>query len=103
MTKASQKVTRSDMRAQGKKSSRNKLLWIAGLGAAIVAATAFAFVAFAPPAVPVLDGVAVYANLPRNHSEGPQTYAQTPPVGATWRHTSHRCQLTPTRECSVAC
>ncbi len=65
MTKASQKVTRNDMRAQGKNSSRNKLLWIVGLGAAIVAATALAFVVFAPPAVPTLDGVVVYSNLSR--------------------------------------
>ena len=90
MTKASQKVSRNDSRARGKSSSRNKLLWIAGLGAAIVATTALAFVVFAPPAVPTLDGVIVYNNLSRDHSEAPQTYAQTPPAGgvhsAEWQN-----------------
>jgi hypothetical protein len=90
MTKASQKVTRNDSRARGGNSSRNTLLWIAGIGAAIVAATALAFIALAPPAVPTLDGVVVYNNLSRGHSEAPQTYEQTPPAGgvhsAEWQN-----------------
>jgi len=93
MTKASQKVTRNDSRVLGKNSSRNKLLWIAAIGVAIVAATAFAFVAFAPPAVPTLDGVVVYNNLSRNHSEAPQTYAQTPPVGGVHSSVWQNCGI----------
>ena len=49
MTKASQKVSRNDSRVRGNSSSRNKLLWITGLGAAIIATTALAFIVFAPP------------------------------------------------------
>ncbi len=90
MTKASQKVTRNDNRVRGGNSARNKLLWIGGIGAAIVAMTALAFVVFASPAVPILDGVIVYNNLSRAHSEAPQTYEQTPPAGgvhsAEWQN-----------------
>jgi len=90
MTKASQKVSRNDSRVRGNSSSRSKLLWITGLGAAIIATTAVAFIVFASPPVPTLDGVIVYNNLSRDHSEAPQTYAQTPPAGgvhsAEWQN-----------------
>jgi hypothetical protein len=93
MTKASQKVTRNDSRVRSKSSSRNTLLWIAGIGAAIVATTALAFVLMAPPAVPTLDGVVKYDNLSRNHSEAPQTYSQTPPVGGVHSSVWQNCGI----------
>lgn len=93
MTKASQKVSRNDNRVRGGNSSRNKLLWIGGIGAAIVGATALAFVLMAPPAVPTLDGVVQYDNLSRNHSEAPQTYEQTPPVGGVHSSVWQNCGI----------
>jgi len=93
MTKTSQRITRNDSRVRGRNSSRNTLLWIGGIGAAIVAATALAFIVLAPPAVPTLDGVVVYNNLPRNHSEAPQTYPQTPPVGGVHSSVWQNCGI----------
>jgi hypothetical protein len=93
MTKTSQKITRNDSRVRGRSSSRNTLLWIGGIGAAIVAATALAFIVLAPPAVPTLDGVVVYNNLSRNHSELPQTYPQTPPVGGVHSSVWQNCGI----------
>jgi len=93
MTKASQRITRNDSRVRGKSSSRNMLLWIGGIGAAIVATTALAFIVLAPPAVPTLDGVVVYNNLSRNHSEAPQTYPQTPPTGGVHSSVWQNCGI----------
>jgi hypothetical protein len=90
MTKASQRITRNEVRAREGRSSRNTLLWIGGIGIAVVVVTALAFVVLAPPTVPTLDGVVVYRNLSRGHSEAPQTYEQTPPAGgvhsAVWQN-----------------
>jgi hypothetical protein len=93
MTKASQKVTRNNSRVRSRKSSRNTLLWIAGIGAAVVVTTALAFIVLAPPAVPTLDGVVKYDNLSRTHSEAPQTYPQTPPVGGVHSSVWQNCGI----------
>ena len=81
MTKASQKVTRQNSRMRTGRSSRNRLLWIAGIGAATVGMTVLIFALLSPRPINIIDGVQVYNNLSRDHSDLAQTYAQTPPVG----------------------
>ena len=93
MTKASQRVSRNDTRQRSGNARRNKWLWIAFIAVAVVGTTAVAFIALAPPAVPTLDGMLVYANLPRDHSEAPQTYAQTPPAGGIHSSVWQNCGI----------
>jgi len=40
-----------------------------------------------------MDGVVAYNNLSRNHSEAPQTYSQTPPVGGTHSSVPQNCGI----------
>jgi hypothetical protein len=90
MTKSSQKITRQNSRMRAGRSMRSTMLWIGGIGAALVGMTALIFWALSPRPVIVLDGVNSYSNLSRAHSEAPQTYTQTPPVGgvhsAAWQN-----------------
>jgi hypothetical protein len=90
MTKASQRMT-SDNRLHRKRSTRSTALWIAGIGGVIVALTALIFVVLAPQPINALDGVAVYSDLSRAHSEAPQTYAQVPPVGGVHSSAWQNC------------
>ncbi len=41
----------------------------------------------------LIDGVVTYANLSRNHSEAPQTYAQNPPVGGAHSSAWQNCGI----------
>lgn len=93
MTKASQKVTRQNSRMRKVRSSRNRLLWIAGIGAATVAMTVLIFALLSPRPINIIDGVQVYNNLPRDHSDLPQTYPQTPPVGGVHNPVWQNCGI----------
>lgn len=93
MTKSSQKITRDNRRLRGGRSSRNTLLWIVGIGAGIVAMTVLIFLLLSPPPITALDGVVVYTNLSRDHSDLPQTYPQTPPVGGTHNPVWQNCGI----------
>ena len=92
MTKSSRKMTRDNQRLQ-QRSTRNKLLWMAGIGGAVVAMTALVFVVLSPKPLSVLDGVIVYNGLSREHSEAPQTYPQTPPVGGVHSSVWQNCGI----------
>lgn len=92
MTKSSRKMTRDNQRLQ-QRSTRNKLLWMAGVGGAVVAMTALVFVVLSPKPLSVLDGVIVYNGLSREHSEAPQTYPQTPPVGGVHSSVYQNCGI----------
>jgi len=92
MTKSSRKMTRDNQRLQ-QRSTRNKLLWMAGIGGAVVAMTALVFVVLSPKPLSVLDGVIVYSGLSREHSEAPQTYPQTPPVGGVHSSVWQNCGI----------
>ena len=79
MTKASSSVAASRKRS-GASSSR--LWWFLILGGGAVVTVVIILILLSPPApVGLLDGVVSYSNLSRNHSEAPQQYPQTPPVG----------------------
>ncbi len=78
-------MTKSSSRAipqkRLKRASTN--LWgfaIVGGGAVITVVAIFLLLRPAPP-VALLDGMVSYPDLPRDHSEAPQTYPQTPPAG----------------------
>ncbi len=90
MTKAS---TRTASRKRSRLSSSN-LWWIAILGGGAVATVAIIFILLQPPApVGLLDGVVAYSNLPREHSEAPQQYPQTPPVGGVHSSVWQNCGI----------
>ena len=79
MTKASSRVAASQGRS---KMSSSTLRWFLVLGGGAVATIVIILILLSPPApVGLLDGMVSYPNLPRDHSEAPQTYPQTPPVG----------------------
>ena len=92
MTKSSRKMMRDNQRLQ-QRSARNKWLWIAGSGTAIVALTALIFVVLSPKPLTAFDGVIEYSGLPRDHSEAPQTYPQTPPVGGVHSSVWQNCGI----------
>jgi hypothetical protein len=87
MTKASSRVAARPRRSN---QSRSTLTWIAVLGGGAVATIALIVVLLAPRPIPTLDGVQVYPSQSGSHSEAPQTYPQTPPVGgvhsAQWQN-----------------
>ena len=87
MTKTSSRVAARPRRST---QTRSTLTWIAVLGGGAVATIALIVVLLAPRPIPTLDGVVFYSNQPGNHSEAPQTYPQTPPVGgvhsAQWQN-----------------
>jgi hypothetical protein len=92
MTKSSQKITRTRQR-QPRRSSRQTGWWIAGIiGAIAVVSVVFVVVIPSRP-VAILDGVLTYTNLSRDHSEAPQTYAQTPPVGGVHSSVWQNCGI----------
>ncbi|HTP10579.1 MAG TPA: DUF3105 domain-containing protein, partial [Anaerolineae bacterium] len=80
MTKAS---SRAIPQKRSKKATSN-LWWFAILGGGAVVTVVVIFLLLQPPPpVGMLDGMLSFSNLPRDHSEAPQTYAQTPPAGGT--------------------
>jgi hypothetical protein len=88
MTKASSRVTASQSRS--KKTSSNRWWFvILGVGAVITVAVILLLLRPAPP-VGALEGMATYTIASGQHSEAPQTYAQTPPAGgvhsAAWQN-----------------
>jgi hypothetical protein len=88
MTKASSRVAASQRRSRVPSS---QLWWFLILGGGAVVTIAIILILLAPPApAGLLDGVVSYSNLSRNHSEAPQQYPQTPPVGgvhsAVWQN-----------------
>ncbi|HZY42087.1 MAG TPA: DUF3105 domain-containing protein [Anaerolineae bacterium] len=89
MTKASRKVTREYLRAQKKSSSAG--WWVVGIVGAIMLVTAFLVLYLPSRPVATLEGVQTYANLARDHSELPQVYAQTPPVGGVHSSAWQNC------------
>ncbi len=93
MTKSSQKITRQNSRMRGGRSRRNTVLWIVGIGVGIVAITALIFVVLAPQPINAMEGVVVYNNLPRSHSEAPQIYPQVPPVGGVHSSVWQNCGI----------
>lgn len=93
MTKSSQKITRQNSRLRRGSSTRNMVLWILGIGGAIVATTVLIFVSLSPRPLNVLDGVITYENLSRAHSEVKQTYEQIPPVGGVHSSLWQNCGI----------
>lgn len=87
MTKTSSRVA---ARSRQSRQSNRTLAWIAVIGGGAVATIALIVFLLAPRPAAALDGVQTYAGLSRNHSEAPQTYPQTPPVGgihsAEWQN-----------------
>lgn len=89
MTKASARVAARKPGSHLKASDRWALAIVGGI---TVAAVALIAVLLSPRQanVNLVDGVVTYENLSRSHSEAPQIYAQTPPVGgvhgATWQN-----------------
>lgn len=92
MTKSSRKLMRDNQQLQ-RRSARNKLVWIAGSGTAIVAMTVLIFVVLSPKPLSAFDGVIEYNGLSRQHSEAPQTYPQTPPVGGVHSSVYQNCGI----------
>jgi len=91
MTKSSRKLSRESQRTRQRSAPRSGGWWIAGLIGAI-AVISLIFVVYLPSRpVEVLDGVLTYPNQPRDHSELPQTYAQTPPVGGVHSSAWQNC------------
>ncbi len=89
MTKASARVAASRRRS---KSFSSKIWWIAILGGGAVVTVIIILLLLAPPPpVGMLDGMVSYNNLPRDHSEAPQQYAQTPPVGGVHSSVWQNC------------
>jgi hypothetical protein len=80
MTKSSSRVI--DRKRSTRVSSADR--WaIAIVGGLAVVAVIVVVALFSPHStnVNLVDGVVNYPNLPRDHSDAPQTYAQVPPVG----------------------
>ena len=91
MPKSSRKLSRESQRTRQRSAPRSGGWWIAGLIGAI-AVISLIFVVYLPSRpVEVLDGVLTYPNQPRDHSELPQTYAQTPPVGGVHSSAWQNC------------
>ncbi len=93
MAKASYKVTRAAQRQQQRARSSSSTWWIVGIIGAIVVVTLFLVIYLPSRPVAVLDGVQSYNNLSRDHSEAPQVYAQTPPVGGTHSAVWQNCGI----------
>ncbi len=91
MTKASSRVIASQQRS---KAAMSKLWWFLILGGGGVV-TVVIILLLLSPAAPVasLDGMLTYTGLSREHSEAPQTYPQTPPVGGVHSSVWQNCGI----------
>ncbi len=91
MTKASSSIAVARKRS---KASSSRLWWYIILGGGAVVTVAIILLLLRPPApVGLLDGVVSYSDLPRNHSEAPQQYPQTPPVGGVHSSVWQNCGI----------
>ena len=91
MTKASSRVAASSRRS---KVSSSNLWWFLILGGGAVITVVVILLILAPPApVATLDGMLTFNNLSRAHSEAPQNYPQTPPVGGTHSSVWQNCGI----------
>ncbi len=83
MTNASQRISKHASRqSQRRRSTRRDRSWIWLLGgAAIITVVLIVLVLSPQPDAAAIPGVIVYNDLPRDHTEAPQAYAQIPPVG----------------------
>src|SRR3974390_3310126 len=80
MTKSSSRVV--DRKRSTRVGSADR--WAIGIvGGLAVVAVIVVVALFSPHStnLNLVDGVVTYANLPRDHSNAPQTYPQIPPVG----------------------
>ena len=90
MTKSSSRAVAQQRQSR---SNRSTLTWLAVLGGGAIATVVLIVVLLTPRPVPTLDGVLSYADLSRNHSEAPQTYPQTPPVGGVHSSAWQNCGI----------
>ncbi len=91
MTKASSRVIASQQRS---KAITSRLWWFVILGGGGVATVVIILLLLSPAApVATLDGVVTYTGLSREHSEAPQTYPQTPPVGGVHSSVWQNCGI----------
>ncbi len=91
MTKTSSRVVASSRRS---KVSSTNLWWFLILGGGAVVTVVVILLLLAPPApVATLDGMLTFNNLSRAHSEAPQNYPQTPPVGGTHSSVWQNCGI----------
>jgi hypothetical protein len=83
MTKSSSRAAAAPARSRSAKKASSNLWWfvILGGGAVVAVAVILLLLRPAPPIVGSLDGMASYNIAANQHSEAPQTYAQTPPAG----------------------
>jgi hypothetical protein len=93
MAKASYKVSRETQRRQQRAKSYSGAWWIVGIIGAIVVVSVFLVIYLPSRPLAVLDGVQTFSNLARDHSEAPQTYAQTPPVGGVHSSVWQNCGI----------
>ncbi len=91
MTKASSTIAVARKRSR---ASSSRLWWFLILGGGAVVTVAIILILLRPPApVGLLDGVVSYSDLSRNHSEAPQQYPQTPPVGGVHSSVWQNCGI----------
>ncbi len=83
MTKASQKISKQTSRqSERRRSASGDRSWIWLLGGAAIIIVVLTVILLSPQPDPAaIPGVITYSNLPRQHTETPQAYAQIPPVG----------------------
>src|SRR5512135_382780 len=92
MTKASSRVVAQKSRSRRSSSDRWWIIILGGGAVAIVLIIAF-LLSPRPVSTAGLDGVVTYDNLPRDHSEAPQQYPQTPPVGGVHSSVWQNCGI----------
>ena len=92
MTKASSRVAPSSKRLKTSSSTWRWFLILGG-GAVITGVIIVFLLSPRAPVVGTLDGMVSYNNLSRNHSETPQTYPQTPPVGGVHSSVWQNCGI----------
>ena len=83
MTNAEQKtLKRSSRQMRRRRSMRRDRSWIWLLGGAAIITVVLIVLLLSPQPDPAaIPGVIAYSDLPRQHTEAPQAYAQIPPVG----------------------
>ena len=95
MTKASQRIpTGKSGQSQRRRSTKkdDKLsMWLVGGGAVIT--LILIILVLNPPQPGAIDGVVTYSNLARDHTDGPVTYPQTPPVGGVHNPVWQNCGI----------